>query len=57
MNNRAAKLRKHNYLEWSYVSTRNNEADLGSRGRGLRKLFAFWWDVGPKWLGDCKQYC
>ena len=54
VSNRVAKVREHSYLKWNYVPTRNNPADLSSRGCELRKLCEFWWD-GPEWLGDCKN--
>ena len=41
MSNRVAKVREHSYLKWNYVPTRNNPADLGSRGCELRKLVNF----------------
>ena len=55
MSNRVAKIREHCYLEWNYVTTRNNPADLGSRDFEQSKLCEFWWD-GPEWLGDCKDW-
>ena len=55
MSNRVAKIREHSYLKWNYVPTRNNPADLGSRGCELRKLCEFWWN-GPEWLRDCKNW-
>ena len=54
VSNQVAKLRKHSYLEWYCVPTKNNPADLGSRGCELRKLCEFWRD-GSEWLGDCKN--
>ena len=53
--NGVATIRKHSYLEWNYVPTRNNPADLDRRGSDLRKLCEFWCS-GPKWLGDCKNW-
>ena len=55
VSNRVAKIREHSYLKWNYVPTRNNPADLGSRGCELRKLCEFWWN-GPEWLRDCKNW-
>ena len=55
MSNPVAKIREHSYLKWNYVPTRNNPADLGSRGCELRKLCEFWWN-GPEWLRDCKNW-
>ena len=53
--NRVAKIRENSYLEWHYVPTQNNPADLGSRGCEFRKLCELWWD-GPEWLGDCENW-
>ena len=53
--NRVVKIGENSYLEWNYVPTRNNPADLGSRDCELRKLCEFWWN-GPEWLGDCKNW-
>ena len=55
MSSRVARIREHSYLKWNYVSTRNNLADLGSRGCELKKLCEFWRN-GPEWLGDCKNW-
>ena len=55
VSNRVAKIREHSYLKWNYVPTRNNPADLGSRGCELRKLCKFWWN-GPERLRDCKNW-
>ena len=54
MSNRVGKIREHSYLKWNYVPTRNNSADLGSRGCELGKLYKFSWN-GPEWLQDCKN--
>ena len=32
VSSRVAKIRNHGYLEWNYIQTRKNPADLGSRG-------------------------
>ena len=53
--NWVTKIREHSYLKWNYFQTRNNPADLSSRGCELRKLCEFWWN-GPEWFGDCKNW-
>ena len=53
--NQVAKIRENSYLEWNYVQTRKNPADIGSRGCELSKLCEFWWD-GTEWLGDCENW-
>ena len=55
VSNRVGKIREHSYFKWSYVPTRNNPADLGSRGNQLRRLCEVWWN-GPEWLRDCKNW-
>ena len=55
VSNPVAKIREHTHLKWNYVPTRNNPADLGSRGCALGKLCEFWWN-GPEWLRDCKNW-
>ena len=46
--NRVAKIRDAEGIEWHYVPTRENPADLGSRGGQLTKL----WLNGPAWLQE-----
>ena len=36
-------------INWQYVPTRDNPADLGSRGSLLTKIPEIWWE-GPSWL-------
>ena len=40
---------ERNDLNWQYVPTRDNPADLGSRGSLLSKIPEIWWK-GPSWL-------
>ena len=42
MSNRVAKIREYSYLERNCVLTRNNSADIGSRGCELSTLCEFW---------------
>ncbi len=46
--NRVAKIRDAEGIEWHHVPTRENPADLGSRGGQLTKL----WLNGPAWLQE-----
>ena len=38
-------------MNWKYVPTKQNPADLGSRGCDVGKLRQNWWE-GPAWLRD-----
>ena len=55
VSNRVAKIRKHDYLDWLYVPTKTNPADIGSRGCELSKLSKMWWS-GPEWLVNCEKW-
>ena len=44
--NRVAKIQQHPEIEWRYVPTHDNPADLASRGGPITCL---WW-TGPEWL-------
>ena len=46
--NRVAKIQAVDGIEWHYVPTADNPADLGSRGGQLTEL----WLHGPVWLSD-----
>jgi hypothetical protein len=52
--NRIAEIRRHEYLRFAYVETRQNPADIGTRGEppvtpGQLQDMELWWH-GPKWL-------
>ena len=49
VSNRVAKIREKNYIEWKYTPTKQNPADLGSRGCDLSKIKSDWLS-GPAWL-------
>ena len=55
MSNWVAKISEKNYFNWSYVPTKSNPADLGSKGCQLNKLLGFWCH-SPEWLGDSKHW-
>ena len=52
--NRVAKIKSNTQLEWRHVPTKENPADLGSRG-GPVKGNQLWWK-GPEWLADRKNW-
>ena len=47
--NRVNKILEKDDINWQYVPTRDNPADLGSRGSVLTKIPEIWWK-GPSWL-------
>ena len=47
--NRVAKIQLHPEIEWRYVPTHDNPADLASRGGTVTT--PLWW-TGPEWLQD-----
>ena len=49
--NRVAKIKEKDFINWKYVPTKQNPADLGSRGCDIGKLEQNWWE-GPVWLRD-----
>ncbi len=51
--NRVNKIQSHKAIEWHYVPTKDNPADLGSRGtKQLSKL----WRNGPEWLSTRQNW-
>ncbi len=50
VSNRVRKIRDHDHIQWHYVPTKENPADIGSRGGSVvnNKL----WTNGPEWLSD-----
>ena len=48
--NRVAKIQSHPSINWRYVPTLDNPADIASRG-GLVSSLPIWWS-GPEWLQD-----
>ena len=52
--NRVNKIQQKN-LEWRYVPTHENPADLGSRGGAVTQTNELWWN-GPKWLSKPKEW-
>ena len=47
--NRVSKILEREFIAWKYVRTKQNPADIGSRGSPVRKLPELWW-TGPTWL-------
>ena len=52
--NRVAKIQLHKEIEWRYVPTSVNPADLASRGAQVRNC-QLWW-TGPEWLSNPHQW-
>ena len=50
VSNRVAKIKDHERVQWHYVSSEENPADLGSRGG--RCVDSKLWRHGPDWLSD-----
>ena len=51
MHNRVRKIQDKNWITWRHVPTKENPADLGSRGGPVAQEDDLWWR-GPKWLSD-----
>ena len=51
--NRVNKIQQKN-LEWRYVPTHENPADLGSRGGAVTQTNELWWN-GPNWLSKPEE--
>ena len=49
-NPQVAKIKEHGDVQWRYVSTEENPADLASRGGSVDEK-ELWWS-GPMWLSD-----
>ena len=47
--NRVRKIKEKNFIEWRYVNTDRNPADIGSRGCKADQLLGEW-TQGPEWL-------
>ena len=52
---RGSKIKGRSFIEWKSVPTKENPADLGSRGCEICKLDNKWWE-GPKWFQDQTQW-
>ena len=50
-----SKIKEKNFIKWKYVPTKENTADLESRGCEICKLDNKWWK-GPKCLQDQTQW-
>lgn len=49
--NRVRKIREHGDITWRHVPTKDNPADLASRGGPVTEEKQLWWK-GPAWLSD-----
>ncbi|XP_046862768.1 uncharacterized protein LOC124456341 [Xenia sp. Carnegie-2017] len=53
--NRVKVIREKNYISWKHVGTKDNPADIGSRGCNGDQLYEKWLE-GPKWLSDPEKW-
>ena len=53
--NRVRKIQEKSFIQWRYVPTEENPADVASRGAASTKLEETWW-IGPKWLSVTEQW-
>ena len=53
--NRVRKILERESTAWNYVSTKQNLADIGSRGSPVTKLPELWW-TGPTWLKEFLEW-
>ena len=54
VSNRVRKIRDHGHIEWHYVPTEENPADIGSRGGSSANNVL--WTNGPEWLSDPEKW-
>ena len=53
--NRVRKIREHGDITWRHVPTKDNPADLASRGGPVTEEKQLWWK-GPAWLSDPRAW-
>ena len=53
--NRVKKIQQHSFIQWRYVRSDQNPADLGSRGGRVDKSAKLWWE-GPAWLAEPESW-
>ena len=51
VSNKVKEIKKKSYIQWRYVPTEENPADVASRGCSSQNIPTDWWS-GPKWLQD-----
>ena len=54
VSNRVAKVKEKEFIEWRYVPTELNPADVANRGAYSHKLGDQWYK-GPSWLQDSED--
>ena len=53
--NRIRKIQQHSFIQWRYVPSDQNPADLGSRGGSVGVSARLWWE-GPTWLTEPENW-
>ena len=53
--NKVHKISSKDFIEWRHVDTRNNQADIGSRGCNTDQLTGMWLS-GPEWLPNPEKW-
>ena len=51
--NRVAKIQAHPSIQWRHVPTKDNPADIASRGGPISSSL---WQSGPEWLSDLAKW-
>lgn len=49
------KIQEKHYIQWRHVSSKENAADLGSRGGEVNETSGLWWN-GPPWLAQPQNW-
>ena len=53
--NRVKKIQQHSFIQWRYVRSDQNPANLGSRGGRADESAKLWWE-GPAWLAEPESW-
>ena len=53
--NRVKKIQQHSFIQWRYVRSDQNPANLGSRGGRADESAKLWWE-GPAWIAEPENW-